>query len=101
MVVPCEEVIWKTLPAMRRELARIMVEELKISRREASEKLGITEAAISQYLKNKRGSKVIFTPQEIKLLKKAALKMANLSDSEMLSKEFCAVCSAVRREGLF
>ncbi|MER3601411.1 MAG: hypothetical protein C4339_01690 [Nitrososphaerota archaeon] len=43
-------------PRIRAMLAKILMERLHLSQKEAAERLGITQAAISQYLSGKRGS---------------------------------------------
>ncbi len=55
---PCNVLFWRILPAVRRELARILVEERGFSRRAAAKVLGVTPAALSQYLSGKRGGPV-------------------------------------------
>ena len=52
---PCEEIIWNVLPTIRKEIALIMVKEFKLSQREVAKRLNVTEAAVSQYLRKKRG----------------------------------------------
>ncbi len=55
--------LWYLLPAIRRELSK----ELKrkgLSQRKIAEYLGITEAAVSQYSKLKRGK--ILLPEQLK-----------------------------------
>lgn len=68
--MPQEIEVWYILPALRRELAKTLVHEKKLSQREVSKLLGLTEAAVSQYLKAKRAKEVTFdeaTRKEIKL----------------------------------
>ncbi len=60
MKVPCELIIWDILPAIRREFARILVEDFNLTQRETAKKLGVTESAVSQYMKFKRGKAVKF-----------------------------------------
>jgi len=55
MSVNCEVMFWKVVPAIRRELARILVEDLGMSKKDAAEAIGTTPAALSQYLRGKRG----------------------------------------------
>jgi len=64
MKTPCELIVWYVLPAIRREFARVLVKEFNLTQREAARKLGVTESAVSQYLKSKRGKEMKFN-QEI------------------------------------
>ena len=52
--VPCETIVWHILPAIRRELAKIMVEKRGLTQKEAAKRLGLTEAAVSRYFSGKR-----------------------------------------------
>ncbi len=52
---PQEIEAFYVIPTIRKEFARVMKEKYNISQREIAEILGISEAAVSQYFKNKRG----------------------------------------------
>ena len=69
---PCEIMKWKILPAMRREMAVYLVNEKNFSRKDVSEKLGLTESAVCQYLKRKRGGNFEFGEPNLKKIKKLA-----------------------------
>ena len=56
MKIPCELIVWYVLPAIRRELARELVDKHGMIQAEVARKFGVTDAAVSQYLKSKRGS---------------------------------------------
>ncbi|MHC1625394.1 MAG: transcriptional regulator [Methermicoccaceae archaeon] len=55
---PCELVTQYVLPAIRAEMARIMVREHGLPCGKAAVVLGVSNAAVSQYLKDKRGSEL-------------------------------------------
>ncbi len=57
---PQELEVYYVLPALRRELAKAM-KELGKSQKEIAGNLGVTEAAVSQYLHQKRATDVNFT----------------------------------------
>ena len=59
--MPQEIEVRYILPAIRRELARIFVEEHKLRQNEASKLLGLTQAAVSQYQHSKRAKEVLFS----------------------------------------
>ena len=59
--MPQEIEVRYILPAIRRELARIFIEEHAFSQKEAAKILGLTEAAISQYRHSKRAKEVVFS----------------------------------------
>src|SRR5665647_1652059 len=56
MKIPCELIVWYVLPSIRRELARELVDKHNFSQAEVARRFGVTDAAISQYLKAKRGT---------------------------------------------
>ena len=59
--MPQEVEVRYILPAIRRELARIFIQEHKLNQKEASKVLGLTEAAVSQYQHSKRAKEVVFS----------------------------------------
>ena len=59
--MPQEIEVRYILPAIRRELARIFIQEHKRSQKEAANILGLTEAAVSQYQHSKRAKEVVFS----------------------------------------
>lgn len=54
--LPQEIEVWYVIPAIRKELARIFTSKYKLTFEKAGEILGISKAAVSQYLSNKRAS---------------------------------------------
>ena len=70
--MPQEIEVRYILPAIRRELARVLVEEKGKSQKKTSQLLDVTEAAISQYLHMKRAKEVIFSPEVIEEIRKSA-----------------------------
>ena len=73
--MPQEIEVWYTIPAIRRELAKVLVNEKKLSQRHVSKLLGLTEAAVSQYLKSKRAKEILFDQQTIEEIRKSADKI--------------------------
>ena len=54
---PCEYIVWNGLPIIRRGLAKAMINRYGLSQKKTAEKLGISTAAVSQYLSGKRGKR--------------------------------------------
>ena len=95
---PCEIALWKKLPSIRRELVIYLVKDKTINRKRVAELLGITESAISQYLKNKRGS-MKFTKKELVEIRKAGdeiLKKGGSSE-KIFTKYICKLCNCMKR----
>lgn len=59
--MPQEIEVRYILPAIRKELARVFVREKNLSQKQTAKLLDVTDAAISQYLSDKRGNEVVFT----------------------------------------
>jgi uncharacterized protein len=79
MHTPQEIDVWYILPAVRREIALALVKK-GLKQNEIARKLGMTEAAVSQYVKKKR-AKAIELPMAIrKEITKAAENLANDQD---------------------
>ena len=102
MKIPCELIVWYVLPSIRRELARELVENHHFSQAEVARRFGVTDAAISQYLKAKRGtSKEIENSGKYEDFRKevevAAVRMVNGSD---IVTETCRICEMVKKSGM-
>ena len=71
LIQPQEIEVWYVLPAIRRELAKAMKQEGK-SQKEIAHCLGVTEAAVSNYMNVKRAKDVVFNKAYQKEVSKAA-----------------------------
>lgn len=99
MKVPCELIIWNLLPAIRREFAKILVEDFNLTQREAAKKLGLTESAISNYMKFKRGKEVKFNQKIIDEIEKALKEISKSKKDTLLIEKVCSICTLVRKYG--
>ena len=59
--MPQEIEVRYIIPAIRRELASLLIKEHYKTQKEAAKILGLTEAAISQYQHSKRAKEVVFS----------------------------------------
>ncbi|MBI2650197.1 hypothetical protein HYX04_02685 [Candidatus Woesearchaeota archaeon] len=73
--MPQEIEVRYILPAIRRELARIFIQEHKLSQKEAAKMLGLTEAAVSQYQHSKRAKEVVFSDSVVDEIRVSAKKI--------------------------
>jgi len=92
----CEYMMWNGLPAIRKEIAKSMISDFGFSQKETAEKLGITPAAVCQYISRKRGKiniedKVILT--EIKV---SAKNIINNGGDDCIVSETCRICKILR-----
>jgi predicted transcriptional regulator len=97
MKVPCEIVVWYVLPVARREIAKILVSEFKLNQREAAKKLGITEAAVSQYFSAKRGGNIHLSQKSISEIKKSAGRIAEAENTSIVAGELCMICDVMKK----
>ncbi len=100
MKVPCELIIWDILPAIRREFARILVKDFNLTQREAAKKLGVTESAVSQYMKFKRGNAVKFDKKMVKEIGKAMKDVSESEKDSLLIEKTCSICALIRSYGI-
>lgn len=73
--MPQEIEVWYTIPALRRELTKSMIEDCKLTQKQVAEHMGITEAAVSQYLSSKRATEVVFSNAVLDEIKVSAKKI--------------------------
>ena len=90
------------IPAFRALLAKELVEKRGLSQIEVARKLGITQAAISQYIHLKRGRKTIKAlndiPEVRQLISIMAVKITSSKEDEELdfTNEICQLCRTIR-----
>ncbi len=105
MKPPCMIVVKYLLPAIRAKIAENLVIKYNLKSKEVAEKLGLTEAAISQYINSKRGMK------GIKILEKSegVTKMIDELTYKIATKQMsfdeeieiiCNICKTLRKEGI-
>jgi predicted transcriptional regulator len=83
--------IWKGLPTIRKELAKSMINNYGLCQREAAEILGLTPAAVCQYLSKKRSKINIEDKNIISEINKSAKIIINNGNSSV-SIETCRLC---------
>ena len=81
--MPQEIEVWYIIPAIRRELTKSMV-ELGLTQKQIADKMGITEAAVSQYLSSKRAKEVVFSNAILEEIKKSAEKIIENNENPVL-----------------
>ncbi len=103
MKIPCEIVVWYVLPTIRKEIARELVDNHGMTQAQVARKFGVTDAAISQYLKKKRGENPIIENSKgydefLEEIKVSAKKLTdNGSD---FSSEMCRLCCIIKSKGI-
>jgi hypothetical protein len=103
MKIPCELIVWYVLPTIRREIAKELVTNYHMTQAEVAKRFGVTDAAISQYLKKKRGDSAVI---EGSGLYKGFLEEVSVSARKIaeengdVSVEICRICGYVKRCGM-
>jgi hypothetical protein len=95
MLLPCEKVVRKYLPAIRAGLIRTLYKDYNLGQVEIASKLGITQAAVSKYIIGN------YTPEIKKLENKKEIKstvgrLASSITKQNIKKPFLAnmICEA-------
>ena len=97
--MPCELVVRYVLPGIRCELARSMIMDPGLTQVKVANKLGLTEAAISQYISQKRGY-IEISDEDIKEeIKRSAKRIIDGGGSTVLV-EVCIICKLFRVKGM-
>jgi hypothetical protein len=102
MKPPCEEISKNVLPAIRVILVKDLTDRHKLNQVEVAKRLGITQPAVSQYLRSLRG-----TSYAKALLKRSDLmeSIRKLSDAVASGKArgiriaemYCEICEVLRK----
>lgn len=92
--LPCEYVVWESLPAIRAAIAGVMVTS-GLSQKEVATILGMAPSAVSQYLTGKRGYRIEFTREVMEAIALLAddLKEGRIQDP---GPRICSICTLIR-----
>ena len=97
---PCEYIVWNGLPIIRKGIAVSMINDYSLSQKETAEKLGISPAAVSQYLSGKRGKMNVTDKEICKEISRSAKRIIQQGD-EILVSETCRLCKIFTSNSLF
>jgi predicted transcriptional regulator len=100
MKIPCEIIVWKVLPAIRKEFAKKLVEEHGLSQKETADKMGLTEAAISRYISGKRGGEEIFNGVVTEEITESVKQLVEGNGPKVI-EETCRICKFLKSNGEF
>lgn len=100
----CEIAVQIILPAMRALVAKNLMEKYKLNQQEAASKLGVTQAAISQYSRDLRGSRVNILEKDKNIMEEIERFTDRMISEEFNSlsamEAFCDICRAIRSKKL-
>ena len=98
MKIPCEIIVWEVLPVIRREFAKNMIKNHKLTQKKVAQKLGLTEAAVSRYVSGKRGTSEKLDGEILKEITKSVNKIVEGNGTSLI-EEICRVCSLIKASG--
>ena len=102
MSMPCEVAVKSLVPAIRALIAKELTQTHKLKQDEAALLLGITQAAVSKYIRQVRGRALnierIGEARAMTLSMSNSLAKGQISRPELV-KKFCLVCRLVRQKG--
>ena len=91
----CEYMMWNGLPVIRKEIAETMIKDFGLSQKETAEKLGITPAAVCQYISRKRGKIDISNVKILNEIKLSAKRIIENGNGDVIT-ETCRLCKILR-----
>ena len=108
-LLPQEIEVWYIIPAVRKELSRLLTQQYEMSYERAGKILGVSKAAVSQYLSNKRANKIKLSVEVKKEIRKSAEIIAKdqknvLGEMQRIlryikdKKCLCTVCKKYNRD---
>ena len=95
MKTPCETIVWEILPMIRKEFAKTLIKDYGFTQRKAADVLGLTEAAVSQYISKKRGKQNILKRNLQKEIKKSVQQIIK-GNVQTVVHETCRICDLLK-----
>jgi len=98
MKAPCHAVVWYLLPTIGAELARQLAKR-GMPQKEIAKRLGVTPAAVSQYMKGARGAEVKLGRESLEGICKLADEVEKgKADEARVILSVCGICRTAWRE---
>jgi len=97
---PCEFMMWNGLPVIRRELTECIINNFGLNQKETAKKMGVTPAAVCQYLSKKRGKIKIIDENIINEMNISAKRIIEDGGNSVIT-ETCRLCKIMRSKGIF
>lgn len=94
----CDTMVRNLLPPMRAEMVFRLVQKQGLSQSDAAKKLGVTRAAVSQYLSRKRGAGEVEISSELNLMIDRWALAVVTGESDI---NLCDVCQCAKQKTPF
>ncbi len=99
MKTTCEIMVQRVLPAIRAEIARVLIAECRRTQQEAADLLGLSRAAVSQYLSEKRGAEICLSEDAQREIRTFTSQLLHgLSPQDQVTG-MCTICKYVQMSG--
>jgi len=100
----CEIIVQMILPGIRALVAKELMETHGLTQEQTADKLGVSQAAVSQYRRELRGSRIKLLQRDKKVMTQIT-ELANFlidenSTSPKVLGRVCDICKSVRNDGL-
>lgn len=95
MKTPCEEIVWYVIPAIRAEFARTLVNDYGLQQKKVAKILDITNSAVSQYIKGKRGGQIT-DPAALDKIREISDKIVK-ENKKLSGEDICTVCKKIQK----
>lgn len=96
--IPCEYMIWNGLPSIKKEITKCIINNFGLNQRETAKLLGVTPAAVCQYMSKKRGKIDINDKKIIIEINVSAKRIVQKGETAVLP-EICRICKIIRSSG--
>jgi len=98
VIFPCEYAVWHYLPQIRADLALGLV-KTGMTQTQAARKLGVTPAAVSQYIHKKRGMQSMKSMVYRTEIADAVKKICQGASMDELLRIVCNCCRLMQKDG--
>ena len=96
----CEVIVTSVLPAIRSIITKELLNTYKLTQKEAADLLGLTQPAISQYIRESRGLKVKLLERQPEIMRMIDDLSRDILHEKIRPKDlqlrFCKICKSVR-----
>jgi len=98
----CEVVVMTVLPAIRSLITRQLMDDYKFTQQQTADLLGLTQPAVSQYVKQSRGVKVRILERQPEIMVMIDDLTKDVATSKLrpreLQSKFCQICKEIRKK---
>jgi predicted transcriptional regulator len=88
--------IWNGLPSIKKELTKCIIDNFGLTQRETAKLIGVTPAAICQYMKEKRGKIEIKNKKILIEIKISSERIVQNGENAVIT-EICRICNIIQR----